>query len=262
MNLPKIKNFPFTSILGWSVSRYDVFKNCKRQYFYSYYPKFDKEIPFTKIQKLKSLTSVALETGNIVHDSIRDLLVRLQKTAKPISRPRFLQYVNKMAEDYCNSKTFCEVYYKQKESVTAQDLIPQINKINNYKAYCKVDYLIPVKDNIYILDWKTGKPDIQKHSRQLIGYSLWASYHFNTNAKNITSTVVYLSPTYNEYTVILTDEMLSQFQQQVEDETKQMYEFLTDIENNIPKEKECFEKTDNEFFCKYCNFRELCKNNF
>ena len=109
---------------------------------------------------------------------------------------------------------------------------------------------------------ETGKPDIQKHSRQLIGYSLWASYHFNTNAKNITSTVVYLSPVYDEHTVNLTDEMLIQFQQQVEDETKQMYEFLTDIENNIPKEKECFEKTDNEFFCKYCNFRELCKNNF
>ena len=34
------------------------------------------------------------------------------------------------------------------------------------------------------------------------------------------------------------------------------------FENNIPKEKECFEKTDNEFFCRYCNFRELCKNNF
>ncbi len=298
MNLPKIKNFPFTSVLGWSVSRYDVFKNCKRQYFYSYYPKFDREIPFSKIQKLKELTSVALETGNIVHDSIRDLLVRLQKTAKPISRPRFLQYVAKMAEEYCNSKTFCEVYYKQRNSVTAQDLIPQINRIienflkskrlrwifetaipesknwiiepggfgetriNNYKAYCKVDYLIPVGKNIYILDWKTGKKDEKKHSRQLIGYSLWASYHFNTKAQNITSTVVYLSPAYDEYTVTLTDEMLAQFEQQVEDETKQMYEFLQDIENNIPKEKECFEKTDNEFFCKYCNFRELCKNNF
>ena len=230
--------------------------------------------------------------------SYRICLLSSSKDRKPISRPRFLQYVEKMAETYCSSKNFCEVYYKQRNSVTAQDLIPQINRIienfltskrlkwifetavpesknwiiepggfgetriNNYKAYCKVDYLIPVGDKIYILDWKTGKRDEQKHSRQLIGYSLWASYHFNTNAQNITSTVVYLSPSYDEYTVNLTDEMLQQFQQQVEDETKQMYEFLQDIENNIPKEKECFEKTDNEFFCKYCNFRELCKNNF
>lgn len=298
MNLPKIKNFPFTSILGWSVSRYDTFKNCKRQYFYSYYPKADKEFPLAKIKKLQSLTSSALETGNIVHDSIRDLLVRLQKTAKPISRPRFLQYVHKMAEDYCNRKTFSEVYYKQKESITAEDLFPQISniienfltskrlkwifetamsenknwiiepggygetRIDNYKAYCKVDFLIPVNNEIYILDWKTGKQDFSKHSRQLIGYSLWASYHFNTNAKNINSTVVYLSPTYEEKSVTITDEMLAQFKQQVKDETKQMYEYLNDIEENIPKGKDCFEKTDNEFFCKYCNFRELCKNNF
>jgi len=296
MNLPPIKKFPFTNILGWSVSRYDVFTNCKRQYFYSYYYKFDKEVE--KIQKLRSLTSFALETGNIVHDSIRDLLVRMQKTTKPISRPKFLQYVKTMAENYCNKKTFSEVYYKQKESITAEDIFPQASKIvenfltskrlkwifevaspesknwiiepggygetriDNYKAYCKVDFLIPVKDKIYILDWKTGKQDISKHSRQLIGYSLWASYHFNTNAQNITSTVVYLSPTYDEKTIELTDEMLVKFKQQVEDETKQMYEYLKDIENNIPKEKDCFEKTDNEFFCKYCNFRELCKNNF
>lgn len=298
MNIPPIKKFPFTNILGWSVSRYDVFTNCKRQYFYSYYSKFDKEVSYDKIQKLKSLTSFALETGNIVHDCIRDLLVRMQKTVKPISKPRFLQYVKTMTENYCNSKTFTEVYYKQKESIAPEDVCFHVSniienfltskrlkwifetaapesknwiiepggfgetRIENYKAYCKVDFLIPVKDKIYILDWKTGKQDLIKHSKQLIGYSLWASYHFNVNAENINSTVVYLSPTYNEYTVDLTDENLANFKQQVQTETKQMYEYLKDIENNIPKEKDCFEKTDNEFFCKYCNFRELCKNNF
>ena len=257
-----------------------------------------KEVSQAKIQQLKSLTSFALESGNIVHDCIRDLLVRMQKTTKPISKPRFLQYAKTMTENYCKSKTFSEVYYKQKESVTAEDVFVQVSKIienfltckrlkwifevaspeskdwiiepggfgetriENYKAYCKVDFLIPVKDKVYILDWKTGKQDLQKHSRQLIGYSLWASYHFNTNAKNINSTVVYLYPDYNEYTVELTDENLANFRQQVETETKQMYEYLKDIENNIPKEKDCFEKTDNEFFCRYCNFREICKNNF
>lgn len=298
MNLPKIKKFPFTNILGWSVSRYDVFKNCKRQYFYSYYSKFDKEIPQSKIQKLKVLTSSALEIGNIVHDAIRDLLIRLQKTSIPISRPLFIKYVHKMAEKYCNNKIFSEVYYKQKESITVDDIFPQVNeiienflaskrlkwifetavaesknwiiepdgfgetRIDDYKAYCKVDFLIPVNDNIYILDWKTGKQDLSKHEKQLIGYSLWANYHFNTNAKNINSIIVYLYPSYIEHSLNLTDEMLSDFKQQVKNETKQMYEYLNDVENNIPKEKDCFEKTNNEFFCKYCNFRELCKNNF
>ncbi len=298
MNLPKIKKFPFTSILGWSVSRYDIFNNCKRQYFYNYYSKFDKEVPYDKIQKLKSLTSYALEVGNVVHDIIRDLLLRLQKTSKPISKPKFLEYAKKMTEQYCNKKTFSEVYYKQKDNISSDEIFLQIKnildnflksprlkwifetaisenlnwiiepdgfgetRISNYKAYCKVDFLIPVNDKIYIFDWKTGKQDLTKHSKQLIGYSLWASYHFNTDSSNIVPTVVYLYPEYLEQTINITDTMLSDFQNRVEEETKLMYEYLQDIENNIPKEKDCFSKTDNEFFCKYCNFREICKNNF
>ncbi|MEA5000349.1 MAG: PD-(D/E)XK nuclease family protein [Endomicrobiaceae bacterium] len=298
MKLPKIKKFPYTNILGWSVSRYDVFNNCKRQYFYSYYPKFDKENSLEKITQLKSLTSFALEVGNIAHDVIRDLLFRLQKTAKPIAKKQFMQYALKMTEDYCAKKTFTEVYYGQKQSVTASDLFPSVSKIlenflqsprlkwifetavaanenwviepdgfgetriNDYKAYCKVDFLIPVNDKIYILDWKTGKQDISKHSKQLTGYSLWASYHFAASSKDIAPTIVYLAPSYSEYSIELTDDILEKFKEQVAEETKQMYEFLTDIENNIPKNKEEFKKTDNGFFCKYCNFREICQEKY
>ena len=56
MNMPKIKRFAYTDILGWSISRYDKFLNCKRQYFYDYYGKFDKEFSLEKIQQLKALT--------------------------------------------------------------------------------------------------------------------------------------------------------------------------------------------------------------
>ncbi len=296
MKLPKIKRFPFTEILGWSVSRFDTFSNCQRQYFYNYYPRYDREVPTEKIQKLKALTSYALEVGNIVHDSIRDLLLRLQKSSKPISRPNFMKYVRNMTEKYCSSKTFCEVYYKQKDRITVDEVFVQVEKIldnflksdrlkwifetalqekdnwviepegfgetriNDYKAYCKVDFLIPVNEKIYILDWKTGKQDLTKHTRQLVGYSLWASYHFGVDTSSIVPTVVYLNPGYFEEAVNITDDMLSNFQKQVEEETKVMYDYLKNIEHNVPKEKDCFAKTDKEFFCKYCNFRELCRN--
>ena len=245
-------------------------------------------------KKFKFLTSYALETGNIVHDAVRDLLLRLQKTVKPISRPNFLKYVRTMTEKYCTSKTFAEVYYKQKQEITVDEVFQQVSKIlenflrserlkwifetavkekdnwviepegfgetriNDYKAYCKVDFLIPVESKIYILDWKTGKQDLTKHTKQLIGYSLWASYHFGVDSSSIIPTVVYLNPAYFEQPVTITDDMLADFQKRVELETKTMYEYLKNIEHNIPKDKECFEKTDNEFFCKYCNFRELC----
>lgn len=298
MKLPKIKKFPYSNILGWSVSRYDVFSNCKRQYFYSYYAKFDTETSQEKIAELKKLTSFALEVGNIVHDVIRDLLFRLQKTSKPIAKKQFLQYAQKMTEEYCTQKTFTEVYYGQKQSISTSDLFPSVNKIlenflqsqrlkwifetavsanenwiiepdgfgetriNDYKAYCKVDFLIPVDNKIYILDWKTGKQDITKHSKQLTGYALWAGYHFSVSSKDISPAIVYLAPTYNEYSIDLTDKQLEDFKKQVEEETKQMYEYLKDVTNNIPKSKEEFKKTDNGFFCKYCNYREICQEKY
>jgi hypothetical protein len=76
-----IKKFKYTDILGWSVSRYGRFLDCKRQYFYDYYAKFDNDAPIEKIQFLKSLTSKALETGNIAHDIIRDVFKRYQRSA-------------------------------------------------------------------------------------------------------------------------------------------------------------------------------------
>lgn len=298
MKLPKIKKFPYTDILGWSVSRYDRFSNCKRQYFYDYYSKFDKEFPIEKITQLKSLTSVPLETGNIVHDVIRDLLLRLQKTSLPIDKKKFLQYAFEKTNQYCSAKTFTEVYYKQKNTVSSDDLFPAVEKtlvnflnsqrlrwifetavkasanwviepegfgetrIADYKAYCKVDYLIPVDDKIHILDWKTGKQDIQKHSKQLMGYALWACYHFDAKFNDILPAIVYLCPSYSENAIELKEEYLANLKQQIIEETLQMYEYLSNIEKNKPKDKEFFQKTDNGFFCKYCNYRELCHTNY
>ena len=105
-----VKRFDFTPILGWSVSRYDVFQLCKRQYFYTYYGRYDTIIPEWKINALKKMTSIPLEIGNIAHDIIEVLLTRLQKTDDPIDTHRFADYVRRKTEDYCNAKIFSEIY--------------------------------------------------------------------------------------------------------------------------------------------------------
>ena len=292
--MSEIKKFPYTDILGWSVSRYDKFSNCKRQYFYDYYAKYDKEIPYEKIQFLKSLTSKALETGNIVHDVVRDMLLRFQKSPKAINKDKFFKYSFNMAEKYCSSKTFIESYYGN-EVVNVSEIYPKVKmilenllgsrrfkwieenavpesagwviepdgfgetRINAMKAFCKVDFLFPVKDKIYIMDWKTGKPDEIKHSKQLTGYSLWANYHFSKAAKDIVPMIVYLYPEYSEKSVQIDDKAISDFAASVESETKEMYGYLSDIERNIPKDKKEFPATDRTFFCKYCSYREICK---
>jgi ATP-dependent helicase/DNAse subunit B len=248
----KIKKFDYTDTLGWSVSRFDKFLTCKRQYFYDYYPKFDKDTAYEKLTFLKKLTSKPLETGNIVHDAIRDMLRRFQKSAKAINQDKFYKYVYDMTQNYCK-KTFTESYYgnalvafeeiyekvkvilqnfiesdrfrriEQSAAKTSSDWIIEPDgygetRINEMKAYCKVDFLFPIDDKIYIMDWKTGKPNIKKHSKQLTGYSLWASYHLDKDVKDILPTIVYLYPEYDEKSVEIDEKNISAFAQQVKEE--------------------------------------------
>jgi CRISPR/Cas system-associated exonuclease Cas4 (RecB family) len=289
----EIKKFNYTNILGWSISRYDKFLSCKRQYFYDYYAKYDKDVPIEKLLFLKSLTSKALETGNITHDLIRDILIRYKKSTKPINKDKLFKYVFNMTEKYCSSKTFFEHYYngeiiyvdeiyiKVKNillnllqskifSWIEKNAIKQLDKwiiepdgfgetrINNFKAFCKVDFLFPLEDKIYILDWKTGKVDEKKHPKQLLAYALWANYNFEIKVENIVPIVVYLYPYYNEKNIQVSAFKMAEFASTVEKETKDMYEYLADIEKNIPKDKKEFPLTSNIFYCKYCSYKEIC----
>ena len=84
------RKYPFTPVLGWSVSRYDKFTTCKRQYYYDYYAKYDVEVPQQRIAFLRSLTSVPLEVGNLVHDTISTLLNRLRRKFHDYQGIKFL----------------------------------------------------------------------------------------------------------------------------------------------------------------------------
>ncbi len=67
--LNKLREFEYTDILGWSYSRFSTFQQCKRRYYYDYYAKYDIENA-KKAFRLKKLTTVPLEIGNISHEVI------------------------------------------------------------------------------------------------------------------------------------------------------------------------------------------------
>ncbi|WP_353572680.1 PD-(D/E)XK nuclease family protein [Candidatus Albibeggiatoa sp. nov. BB20] len=291
----KLKRFKYSPILGWSVSRYEVFQTCKRRYFYNYYAKYDSEFTREQIDFLKKLTTVPLEVGNIVHDIHKKLLERLQKTTQTLDSKRFDEYIYKLTKEYCENKTFAEIYYHQQTQIKINEIYEQVRfcvqnflqserfhwlfdkaiarssewlvepdgygetRINDLKAYCKVDFLFPVgDDDCYILDWKTGKPDKAKHAKQLAGYATWASYHFDAKPENIKSLVCYLSPEYTEVPVTVTEADIIHFAEQVKIETEEMYQHCTFVQENIPTIKSTFTLTENTKLCEYCNFRELC----
>ncbi len=287
-------NYSFTSILGWSVSRYETFKNCKRAYYYNYYGKYDEQVPLDVINDLKKLTSIPLEKGNITHDVIRDILVRYTKTSTNIDRVKLFTYIHKLIKSYCNKKVFSEVYYKEITKIDLEEMFNEIKKavvnlfnsnrfmwliskameskdewiiepggfgetrFNDLKAYCKVDYFFPLGEEYYILDWKTGHYSPEKHRKQMLAYSLWARDTYHLNPEQIIPILTFLLPDYLEIGEPFTSDELNQFYEVIHSETQEMYSFCTNIEDNTPLPKDRFLKTDKYIICSFCNFRKLC----
>jgi len=287
-------SYNFTPILGWSISRFELFDKCKRQYYYTYYSKFAQEIPQYKLTQLKNLTSVPLEIGNVVHDVIEAFLWRLQKSDSDIDENRFFQYARQKADEYFTAKTFIETYYGSIQSIDTQQALDKISKCldnfikspvytwifmkaitnrNNWmieppgygetrldglKAYCKMDFLFPVDDDIYILDWKTGGKDTHKHTQQLIGYAAAASSNFGIQWNTIFPKIVYLFPEFQEFELTLKNDDFSVFFTKVKEQTKCMQSFCSNVEKNIPLPLSEFPATPSPNMCRYCNFQELC----
>ena len=292
----KIKEFEYTAILGWSSTRYDIFSECKRKYYYQYYAKFDKEYQRHKIDFLKGLTSIPMEIGNISHDVVKEVLERLKKSTAPVDKHKFEAYVKNIAQSR-TKKNFFEVHYKVQEKIDPDQLfhktyaslnnfleserfgwikesaISEMDKwiiepegygesrLDGLKLYCKVDFMFPSGEKIIILDWKTGKKNEKKHSKQLVGYAAWASFHLDRKASDIEPIIVYLHPEYEEISLNITDAELMEYKERILRETKEMYGYCSNFEENIPLDKEKFPMLEDTTICKYCNFKELCHRN-
>lgn len=289
-----IKRFPFTPILGWSMSRYDMFSICKRKYFYHYYGKYDPEVPMRLIQELKELSAVPLATGIAVHTVIQVLLNRLMRTSQDIDREQFFDFAFRRTKQRADSESFHEVYYREREAVVVEDLYPKVQsclenllesdryrwlveeaiatrdrwvieppgygetRMDGLKTYFKVDFLFPIGDQLHILDWKTGKKDPEKHRKQLVGYSAWAAYHFEVGVEKVVPTIAYLDPQYAEVEEVFNAFDLEHFAIQVRAETEEMQEYCRDVEQNIPAERSEFPLIDDPRICSHCEFRGLC----
>ena len=289
-----IKSYPFTSILGWSASRYDTFNYCKRRYYYSYYAKFDQDIGKELIAKFKSMTSAALEVGIITHDIISAILQRVAKSTDPIDQNRLEAKVKIAVEETLRNKVMMEYFYGQRGEVRFDELFePVMQSVTNFlnsdrfawasglddslrklwviepegfgetrlgglKAYCKVDFMLFDGGKVYVLDWKTGKPDALKYTRQMIGYSLYAKEVTGLDLDHIQPTLAFLRDEYAEIAVEVKESDAAKFQEQVKLESQEMFDMTIDRDGNIPKEKSEFPMTENYMRCKLCEFRRLC----
>ena len=290
-----MRRYSFTPILGWSFSRYDKFSQCKRLYYYEYYGKCDKEFPPGKITLLKSLTSIPLEIGNLVHKTISVLLYRLRKNTAPIDVANVLSYSYRLVDEAIKKKTFQEVYYHKLEAISADEIKGKVEnclrsffasewyewlveeairervswviepedygelRIDGRKAYCRMDFLSPTAEgNFYVFDWKTSKIDIERDTHQMKGYVLYTKSLFNAATDQIEPIIMYLGDHYEELSHSFTEGELAEFATQVARETEEMYQYCEHIiEENIPRAKTFFPQEKGNM-CPYCNYRELC----
>ena len=292
----EMKRYAYTPVLGWSFSRYETFSNCKRKYFYNYYGKHDTEFSIQKIEFLKGLTSIPFEIGTISHDVIEVVLKRLLKTTGPIDRKRFESFLGKNVIPRL-AKNFFETYYGGLEKIELDQLLDKTKRcLNNFlasnrfewirniaiaekdnwlieppgygesrldemKLYCKVDFLTPLDGKIVILDWKTGKKNEEKHSKQLVGYASWALHNMDMEAPKIEAIMVYLFPEYDEITINVNEHDLMEYKEIMIMQTREMYSYCSDYEENQPLAKEEFPMVEDTKSCKYCNYKELCGRN-
>lgn len=289
------RKYPFTAVLGWSVSRYEKFEACKRQYWYEYYArKWDREVLPEKLDFLRSLTSAPLEIGNLVHDAIATQLHRIRRNLDPKDDAGVLNYACYLADRAVREKTFLETYYGRQERIDADELKDRVTaclqrffgspwyrwlienpahrrpewviepndfgevRINGLKAFCKVDFLIPAQGEFYIFDWKTGRADREKHRKQMLGYVTYAQDLLGAPADRVQPVVVYLGDSYEEMRHRFGQAELDEFSREVRSQTEAMYAYCAHIAENVPKPKEAF-PPNIRGLCAYCNYQELCR---
>jgi hypothetical protein len=291
-----IREFGYTDTLGWSYTRYSTFQSCKRQYYFEKYGKYDLENNLFRINTLKKLTSVPLEIGDTSHKLIKTLLDRLKRSAEAINVEKFRDYARREAFSLFQTRTFEDVYYGTRDHVDFETEIfePVWKGMENFlksdrlqwlfeealvykddwiieppgygefridglKAYCKVDFLFPIGEELHIIDWKTGKQDYRKHSTQLRGYAYWANFHLKKDFALIETTIAYLLPEYKESSARLNEYDIEDFADVVRTQTNEMYAYCADAELNVPLPKHEFAMTEHVNFCKTCKYRELCE---
>ena len=131
--------------------------------------------------------------------------------------------------------------------------------LRGQKIYLKVDSLIRLPGETVILDWKSGRQDAAKHTRQLLGYAAWAEHNLQIPAEQIRCVLAYLQPDYQELEKQPSSAELDGLAVEVAAEIQQMKSFCKDPERNIPLEKDAFSLTENLGSCRQCQFRELCE---
>jgi len=122
-----LPSYPYMPQLGWSTTRSETFRSCRRRYFYQYYWKFERELPLDRIVALRQLSSAPMIIGQAAHTVLAAVLRRLLKTGEPIDQSRFQGFVGRAIErELQGCSGLIEVHYGERDSLDAAELQPVV----------------------------------------------------------------------------------------------------------------------------------------
>jgi CRISPR/Cas system-associated exonuclease Cas4 (RecB family) len=122
------------------------------------------------------------------------------------------------------------------------------------KINVKLDFSYRNEDKLFIYDWKTGKKQDQDNNIQLACYALYAKEKVNfssvtTYQFNLASGTLCSFPFDSNIIEGVKDYMRGSI--------RDMLELLKDRGQNIAEE-ENFNKVEDPYICRYCNFQKVC----
>jgi hypothetical protein len=285
--------YPYTSIAGWSHSRFHTISECKRRYFYQYYPKF---LPATLSKKaifLRQLSNQKMAVGSLLHEIIEQILKRYTKDhSTELNGKKLSDAIRSKALKMVRAQPFFETYYLG-HIVQAEEILKPVEtfvnmflesdihgilreeagnrnnswviepgdfgeiRIRGLKAYCKVDVMYKNNSDCTIIDWKSGR-ESSAHREQLLAYVEYAINSFKIPAEDIRCLMVYFGEELRTVEYRFTQNEVDEFEARVVQQTGVMHSFCSDPGKNIPLPLELFGLTEDLTQCINCKFKELC----
>jgi CRISPR/Cas system-associated exonuclease Cas4 (RecB family) len=130
--------------------------------------------------------------------------------------------------------------------------------LNNTKIWAVLDCSFRTENGgITIIDWKTGRKMSEDVSMQLSCYAMYAMQKWGVDPEKV-KLIEYnlLANQGAEFTVSAVE--IENTKTYIAGSIADMQSTLVDVDNNVPKEEEAFQKVEDDRIRSSCNFKKIC----
>ncbi|MBW7908431.1 MAG: PD-(D/E)XK nuclease family protein [Kiritimatiellae bacterium] len=293
---------------SWSKSRGEVFAECPRKYFYSYYGAWGgwSAKPNSRertLYVLKQLMTRQMWAGTLVHNCLRWILTSLRTTGNAPSEEAALSALGKRLQvDFQNSgeglywenpkkipglleheydhlevedEVWARVFQRALEAVTTfyhseifqtlHSLHPddwmEIERLGHFevdgvKVWVQLDCAFHIREGLQVIDWKTGRADLEQTRAQLALYAWYASQTWNLDPATVFPSEINLR-TGETIAHQFTESDFERIRQTIAQSVAAMRALLDDVDLNLATEDR-FPMSESDDPCHTCAFRRVC----